>query len=136
VSGANIARTTGAPVPKTMKRDHANDHPHRGASCTICEALPPGAGAKSAEGRYETTLLCSRHAALLELEDISDALALLGIVLGLEKWLEGHESSADKARSLRVRYLRDDVLDELWFTCGQAESGHRELREEQATLAR
>jgi hypothetical protein len=99
----------------------------------ICEALPPGARAKSAEGRYETTLLYSRHAALLELEDISDALALLGIVLGLEKWLEGPESSTDEARSRRVRYLRDIVLDELWFTCGPLQVVRRELREEQAT---
>ena len=105
-------------------------------SCAICEALPPGARATSAEGRYETTLLCSRHAALLELENISDALALLGIVLGLEKWLEGPESSTDEARSRRVQYLRDDVLEEFWFTCGQPEVGRRELREEQTTLAR
>ena len=93
-------------------------------------------GPCGAEGRYETTLLYSRHAALLELEDISDALALLGIVLGLEKWLEGPESSTDEARSRRVRYLRGDVLDELWFTCEQPEVGRRELREEQTTLAR
>ena len=105
-------------------------------SCEICEALPPGARAKSTESRYETTLLCSRHAALLELEDISEAQALLGMVLGLEKWLEGPESSTDEARSRRVRYLRDDVLDEFWFTCGQLEVGRRELREEQTTLAR
>jgi hypothetical protein len=105
-------------------------------SCEICEALPPGARATSAEGRYETTLLCSRHAALLELEDISDALALLGIALGLEKWLEGPESMMDEARSRRVRCLRDDVLDELWFTRGQTELGRRELREERTTLAR
>lgn len=105
-------------------------------SCAICEALPLGARAKSAEVRYETTLVCSRHAALLELEDISEAQALLGMVLGLEKWLEGPESSTDEARSRRVRYLRDDVLDELWFTCEQPEVGRRELREEQTTLAR
>jgi hypothetical protein len=105
-------------------------------SCAICEALPPGARAKSTESRYETTLLCSRHAALLELENISDAQALLGIVLGLEKWLEGPESSTDEARSRRVQYLRDDVLEEFWFTCGQPEVGRRELREVQATLAR
>lgn len=105
-------------------------------SCEICEALPPGARAKSAEVRYETTLVCSRHAALLELEDISEAQALLGMVLGLEKWLEGPESSTDEARSRHVRYLRDDVLDEFWFTCEQPEVGRRELREEQATLAR
>jgi hypothetical protein len=105
-------------------------------SCAICEALPPGAQAKSAEGGYEPTLLCSRHAALLELEGISDALALLGIVLGLEKWLEGSESMMDEARSRRVRCLRDDVLDELWFTRRQTEVGRTEPREEQTTLAR
>jgi hypothetical protein len=78
-------------------------------SCAICEALPPGARAKSAEVRIETTLLCSRHAALLELENISDALALLRIALELEKWLEGAESKTDEARSRRVRCLRDNV---------------------------
>jgi hypothetical protein len=105
-------------------------------SCEICEALPQGARAKSAEVRIETTLLCSRHAALLELENISDALALLGMALGLENWLEGAESRTNKARSRRVRCLRDDVLDELWFTRGQPEVGRRELREEHTTLAR
>jgi hypothetical protein len=88
-------------------------------SCEICEALPSGARARSVEIPIEGTQLCSRHAALLELEDISDALALLGIVLGLEKSLEGVEGKMDEARSRRGRCLRDDVLDELRFTCGQ-----------------
>jgi hypothetical protein len=105
-------------------------------SCEICEALAPGARAQSAEVRLEGTLLCACHAALHELEEISDALALLGIVLGLEKWLEGAEGRTDQARSQRVRCLRDDVQDELWFTRRQTEVGRSSLREEQTTLAR
>jgi hypothetical protein len=86
--------------------------------CEICEALPAvGARARSVEVRMGGTLLCSRHAALLELEDISET--LLSMVCALEKRLQSLAGKTDAERLRRVRCLRDDILDELRFTRGQ-----------------
>jgi hypothetical protein len=86
--------------------------------CEICEALPAGgARARSVEVRMGGTLLCSRHAALLELKDISET--LLGMVCALEKRLESPAGKTGAERLRRVRCLRDDVLNELRFTRGQ-----------------
>jgi hypothetical protein len=84
-------------------------------SCEICEALPAGGTrASSAEVRMRGTLLCSRHAALLELEDVSET--LLSMVCALEKRLESPVGKTGAERLRRVRCLRDDVLNELRFT--------------------
>jgi hypothetical protein len=77
--------------------------------CEMEKTLLEGECQDLGEVRYQGTLLCASHAALLALEDRAEA--LLGSVFRMDEWMEENGSSgADEEFVGRIRHERERAL--------------------------
>jgi hypothetical protein len=86
------------------------------------ECLRPG------EVQLDGSVLCSRHAKLLRLEDHSET--LLGEVFEMDQWLESVDGQADELGVRRAEHHRDDLAEQIRFNRTQIELIHHELRKD------
>ena len=59
------------------------------------------------------SVLCSRHAEMLTLEDNSET--MLGEVFEMDQWLESIDAQTDELRVRRAQHHRDDLLEQIQF---------------------
>ena len=71
------------------------------------ECLRPG------EVQLNSSVLCSRHAELLRLEDHSET--MLGEVFEMDQWLESIDGEVDELRVRRAEHHRNDLLEQIKF---------------------
>ena len=86
------------------------------------ECLKPG------EVPLDGSVLCSRHAKLLRLEDHSET--MLGEKFEMDQWLESVDGQADELGVRRAECHRDDLVEQIRFNCAQIELIHDELRKD------
>ena len=58
-----------------------------------------------------SSVLCSRHAELLRLEDHSET--MLGEVFEMDQWLESVDGQADELRVRRAEHHRNDLVEQI-----------------------
>jgi hypothetical protein len=65
------------------------------------------------EVQLDSSVLCSRHAELLKLEDHSET--MLGEVFKMDQWLESIDGQTDELRVRRAEQHRDDLVEQIKF---------------------
>jgi hypothetical protein len=60
-----------------------------------------------------SSVLCSRHAEMLKLEDNSET--MLGEKFEMDQWLESVDSQADELGVRRAEHHRDDLVEQIEF---------------------
>jgi hypothetical protein len=65
------------------------------------------------EVQVDGSVLCSRHAELLRLEDSSET--MLGEVFEMDQWLESVDGEADELRVRRAEHHRYDLVEQIRF---------------------
>ena len=59
------------------------------------------------------SVLCSRHAEMLRLEDTSET--MLGEVFEMDQWLESIDGQTDELRVRRAEHHRNDLVEQIKF---------------------
>jgi hypothetical protein len=65
------------------------------------------------EVQLDSSVLCSRHAELLRLEDNSET--MLGEVFEMDRWLESVDGQTDELRVRRAEHHRNDLVEQIRF---------------------
>ena len=65
------------------------------------------------EVQLDSSVLCSRHAEFLKLEDHSET--MLGEVFKMDQWLESIDGQTDELRVRRAEQHRDDLVEQIKF---------------------
>ena len=65
------------------------------------------------EVQLDSSVLCSRHAELLKLEDHSET--MLGEVFKMDQWLESIDGQTDELRVRRAAHHRNDLVEQIRF---------------------
>jgi hypothetical protein len=90
---------------------------HSASQQTRCEIgkirKAEGECPRPGEAPLDGSVLCSRHAELLRLEDQSEA--MLGEVFEMDQWLESIDGEADELRVRRAEHHRDDLVEQIKF---------------------
>ena len=71
------------------------------------ECLRPG------KVQLDSSMLCSRHADLLRLENYSET--MLGKVFEMDQWLESIDGQTDELRVRRAKHHREDLVEQIRF---------------------
>jgi len=69
------------------------------------ECLRPG------EVQFDSSMLCSRHADLLRLENNSET--MLGEVFEMDQWLESIDGQTHELRVKRAEHHREDLVEQI-----------------------
>jgi hypothetical protein len=94
--------------------------------CEIAKTILDEECERPGEVHYREMLLCTPHAALLELEARSEA--LLGSVFLMDEWMEEDGSSAaDEEFVGRIRFEREETVAALRLTRAQLRSARKAL---------
>jgi hypothetical protein len=98
-------------VQEVVANEQSADQQHR---CEIGK-IRKGEGEclKLGEVPLNSSVLCSRHAELLRLEDHSET--MLGEVFEMDQWLESIDGQADELRVRRAEHHRDDLVEQIEF---------------------
>lgn len=103
-----------------MSLEGTNEHPaNRRSYCEIGKTLIGEKCRRPGEVQLDGSLLCVRHAELLELEDHSDI--QLTTVFEMDKWLDNPHNRTDEMRRRRVLHERSEIVEQLRFTRTQIE---------------
>jgi hypothetical protein len=86
------------------------------------ECLRPG------EVQLDGSVLCSRHAELLKLEDHCET--MLGEKFEMDRWLESVDGQADELGVRRAEHHRDDLLEQIRYNRMVIELIRDELRKD------
>jgi hypothetical protein len=65
------------------------------------------------EVQFDGSVLCSRHAEMLRLEDNSET--MLGEMFEMDQWLESIDGQTDELRVRRAQHHRDDLVEQIKF---------------------
>ena len=65
------------------------------------------------EVQLDGSVLCSRHAEMLRLEDNSET--MLGEVFEMDQWLESIDGQTDELRVRRAEHHRNDLVEQIRF---------------------
>jgi hypothetical protein len=65
------------------------------------------------EVQLDSSVLCSRHAEMLTLEEQSET--MLGEVFEMDQWLESIDGQTDELRVRRAEHHRNDLVEQIKF---------------------
>lgn len=115
-------------MPVKESKDHRNDPwPNSWPSCEFGETLLGAWCTERGVVKIGGTLLCVSHATLVGLENRWKT--LLHMVLGLDGRLKSAEAGPDELLVRRLRYQRDEAVEQLSITGGQLEAACAEQEE-------